>query len=217
MKKKLLSVLSFIVVLVLAGTVGTFIGKGIYQLRYFSSLPEYEIPADVKKASYCPLCEKVPTNGPLMVDTNGGRVGEIQIFDTERENRLKISEKRDYGCMRMGGSGYCTVYAFPDNCYADVSIQRDNLSKYSKDAAELYYCEKCVENFDLLDPDCNYVVVDGYDRENLQYFNLRDIEKVGLTIRHYTFEFKEKNEYRFAFRVVSNYFDGGRELDYLNE
>ena len=62
MKKKLLSILRFIVVLVLAGTVGTFIGKGIYQLRYFSSLPEYEIPADVKKASYCPLCEKVPTN-----------------------------------------------------------------------------------------------------------------------------------------------------------
>ena len=217
MKKKLLSVLCFVVVLVLAGTVGTFIGKGIYQLRYFSSLPEYAPPTAVKSNQYCPLCEKVPTNGPLMVDTNSGRVGEIQIFDTELQNRLKISEKRDYGCMRMGGSGYCTVYTFPDNCYADVSIQRDNLSKYSKDAAELYYCEKCVENFDLLDPDCNYVVVDGYDRENLQYFNLRDIEKVGLTIRHYTFEFKEKNEYRFAFRVVSNYFDGGRELDYLNE
>ena len=217
MKKKLLSILRFIVVLVLAGTVGTFIGKGIYQLRYFSSLPEYEIPADVKKASYCPLCEKVPTNGPLVVNTNTGTVAEIQIFDTELHDRLTISDKRDYGIMRMGGSGYCTVYAFPDNCFADVSISRKYLYKYNRDAAELYFCEKCVENFDLLEPECNYIVVDGYDRENLQYFNLRDIEKTALTIRHYVFEFEEKNEYRYDFKVTSSYFDGGRELDYLND
>ena len=217
MKRKLLSVLSFIVALALAGTLGTFIGKGIYQLRYFSSLPEHAPNTSVKTNQLCPLCEKVPTNGLLMVDTNNGKVSEIRIFDTEHENKLKISEKRDYGIMRMSGSGYCTVYAFPDNCYADVSIQRASLSKYSKDAAELYYCKKCVENFDLLSPECNYVVVDGYDKENMQYFNLKDIEKAALTIRHYSFEFKEKNEYRFAFRVVSSYFNGGRELDYLNE
>ena len=119
--------------------------------------------------------------------------------------------------MRMGGSGYCVVYAFPDNCYADVSIPREYLYKYSRSAAEYFFCAECVTNFDLVEPECNYVVVDGYDNDNLQYFCLRDIEKTALTIRHYSFTFDEKNEYRFDFKVASNYFDGGRELDYLHE
>lgn len=217
MKKKISNFLLVVVMLIVAAIAGNALGKVIYQARYFSSLPEYEIPTEIKTAYYCPLCERVPTNGPLVVNTNMGTVAEIQIFDTELRDRLTISEKRDYGIMRMGGSGYCVVYAFPDNCYADVSIPREYLYKYSRGAAEQFFCAECVANFDLVEPECNYVVVDGYDSDNLQYFCLRDIEQTALTIRHYSFTFDEKNEYRFDFKVVSNYFDGGRELDYLRE
>jgi len=217
MKKKVFNFLIVVVVLIGAAVAGNAIGKVIYQARYFSSLPEYEIPADIKTAHYCPLCERVPSNGPLIVNTNLGLVGELQIFDTELRDRLTISEKRDYGIMRSGGAGGAHYYAFPDNCYADVSIQRQYLFKYSRKAAEHFFCAECVANFDLVEPECNYVVVDGYDRDNLKYFCLRDIEKTALTIRHYSFAFDEKNEYRFDFKVVSNYFEGGRELDYLNE
>ena len=216
MKKKILKFFLVVVVLVGAAVVGNAIGEAIYQARYFSTLPEYEIPADIKSMPYCPLCEKVPTNGPLMVNTNLGLVGEIQIFDTELRDRLTISEKRDYGIMRSGGAGGAHVYAFPDNCYADVSIQKQYLYKYSKTAAEQFFCDECVANFELVNPASNFIVVDGYDKENLKYFCLQDIEKEDLSIRHYSFEFEEKNEYGFDFKVVSNYFDVGRELDYLN-
>ena len=62
MKKKILKFFLVVMVLVGAAVVGNAIGKGIYQARYFSSLPNYEIPTDIKTASFCPLCEKVPTN-----------------------------------------------------------------------------------------------------------------------------------------------------------
>jgi len=215
MKKKIFNFLIVVVVLIGAAVAGNAIGKVIYQMRYFSSLPEYEIPTDTKTASYCPLCEKVPTNGPLIVNTNLGLVGEIQIFDTELRDRLTISEKRDYGIMRSGGAGGAHYYAFPDNCYADVSIPRQYLYQYSKDAAEHFFCAECIANFELVNSVSNFVLVDGYDKENMQFFCLQDIEETDLDIRHYSFEFDEKNEYRFDFRVVSNYFDGGRELDYL--
>lgn len=217
MKKKILNFFLVVIVLIGAGAVGTVIGRVIYQERYFAALPEYEIPTDTKSMPYCPLCEKVPTNGPLMVNTNTGAVGEIQIFDTELRDRLTVSEKRDYGVMCSGGAGGVHVYAFPDNCFADVSIQRQYLYKYSRTAAEQFFCDECLANFELVHPASNFIVVDGYDKENLQFFCLQDIEKTDLRIRHYSFEFDEKNEHRFDFKVVSNYFDGGRELDYLNE
>jgi len=210
-KKKILNFLIVVVVLIGAAVAGNAIGKVIYQVRYFSSLPEYEIPPDIKSAQYCPLCEKVPPNGPLIVNTTLGLVGEIQIFDTELKDRLTISEKRDYGVMRSGGAGGAHYYAFPDNCYADVSIQRQYLYKYSRNAAEHFFCAECVANFDLVSPASNFVLVDGYDGDNLKYFCLRDIEKTALTFRHYSFAFDEKNEYRFDFKVVSNYFEGGRD------
>ena len=153
----------------------------------------------------------------MIVNTNLGLVGEIQIFDNELRDRLTISEKRDYCIMRSGGAGGAHVYAFPDLCYADVSIQKQYLYKYNHGAAELYFCEKCVENFDLVEPKSNFIVVNGYDKENLKFYCLRDIEKTELVIRHYSFAFDEKNEYRFDFRVTSSYFDGGKELDYLND
>ena len=217
MKKKICIFFLVVVVLIGAAVTGGAIGKVIYQTRYFSSLPEYEIPADRKTVSYCPLCERVPSNGPLMVNTNLGLVGEIQIFDTELRDRLTISEKRDYGIMRSGGTGGAHYYAFPDNCYAEVSIPRQYLYQYSKDAAEHFFCDECIAKFELVNPVSNFVLVDGYDKENMQFFCLQDVEETDLSIRHYSFKFDEKNEYRFDFRVVSTYFDGGRELDYLNE
>ena len=217
MKKKILNFLIVVVVLIGAAVVGNTIGKVIYQVRYFSSLPEYEIPSDIKSAQYCPLCEKVPSNGPLIVNTTLGLVGEIQIFDTELKDRLTISEKRDYGVMRSGGAGGAHYYAFPDNCYADVSIQRQYLYKYSRNVAAHFFCAECVANFDLVSPASNFVLVDGYDADNLQFYCLQDVEQKDISIRHYSFEFEEKNEHCYDFKVVSNYFEGGRELDYLHE
>ena len=63
MKKKFFKWFLFAVVLIGAAVVGSAVGEVIYQARYFSSLPVYEIPADIKTAHYCPLCERVPTNG----------------------------------------------------------------------------------------------------------------------------------------------------------
>jgi hypothetical protein len=95
--------------------------------------------------------------------------------------------------------------------------KRQYLYKYSRNVAEHFFCAECVANFDLVSPASNFVLVDGYDADNLQFYCLQDIAQKDISIRHYSFEFEEKNEHCYEFKVVSNYFEGGRELDYLYE
>lgn len=215
MKKFLLS---FLAVAVVIGTavVGNRKDKATDQTQWLSSLPEFEPPAEIDTMAYCPLCESVPANGPLLVNTNVGAVVEIQIFDTELRDRLTILEKRNYGFIRVCGAGGAYVHAFPDDCYADVSIQRQYLFKYAKEMAEHFFCTECIAKIEEVNPTSNFILVDGYNKNNLQFYCLQDIEKADLRIRHYSFVLDEISENRFAFKVLSNYFEGGRAMDYLN-
>lgn len=160
----------------------------------------------------CPIHNRVETNPPILLNTTEGTTVEMKIFDSYSDT---ISDKKDYGYMNMGSSEGVFLMAFPDESYADISINKD-LQDFSKRKAKKHLCSKCLEAIDKINPTTNYVVVDCYDRNNLKYYNLKDIEEQEIQIRHYTLQFdKDMKEYKF--KIESNYFEGGKTLDYEKE
>ena len=109
----------------------------------------------------CPLHERVPSNFPIIVNTNEGSASELRLYNTFSEYPLQIVEKSEYGVMWMvAGKGWSGA-AFPDNNYLHFSIQKDSMCDYSNRAARKFFCDECVNAFKELDPSCNFVVEIG--------------------------------------------------------
>lgn len=202
-----------------------WIGHQIYLARYFSTLPAYELTSEEERRTPCQLHQMA--NGPLLVNTANGSAQEVQIFppliirnyvNDPFENGATIQftngiEERDvYGYMRSGGGTGWHFSAFPDQRYADVSIYKRALFAFSKEAAELHFCDECMAAIRELSPRSNFIIVDSYDNADMQFYDLKAVER-GIDIRHYHLKMNEKNENVFRFTVSSSYFDGGKELD----
>lgn len=211
--KKAFVVLGWAALLLTSFVLSTVLGELRFQRRYFSDLPEYALPASFTPKERCPLCEKLPANGPLMVNANLGLVNEVQIFETQRQDRLTISQEQNSGILRRGGNHACIIFASPDDRCARVFVKRDSLYRYSPDAAARFFCEGCLARFETVSPASNYLIVDGYVRENPNCHDLRQVESGRLAIRHYTFSLLRKGRDSFDFQVFSSYFDGGSHLD----
>ena len=194
--------------------VGSTIGESIFKARYFKSLDDFEFLV-VEENPVCPLCERAPTNPPLLVNANEGSVSELRIYDTYPTYPLQIRAKEEYGVFwTLGGKGW-SGGAFPDNDYAHFSIQRKRMFNYNASAARYFFCNDCMGALNDLDPSCNFVIVDAYEKDNLKFYDIADIEDVA--IRHYSFVIEEKGYDLFSVELHSSYREGGDELDYLNK
>lgn len=160
----------------------------------------------------CPIHSRFETNPPILLNTNNGEIVEMKIFESYNS---KISDKKDYGHLSIGASENVFLMSYPDNSYADISIN-EGIEKYSKYKAKKHLCDKCLSAIKEVNPDTNYIVVDCYDNKNIKYYDLKDIEKEDIKIRHYTLHYQNTdNDYKF--KVESNYFEGGKTLDYEKE
>lgn len=144
--RKCLFATGVIFAMILACSVGTAIGKGIYKSRYFAALPAYESIATTQRADRCPLCNHYETNPPCLIDLNTGKVAEIRLYDAHETIPNQISEKTDYG-RAVGGiaANVASYFSFPDNHYSSISIQKDNLYTYSDEAARQFFCDSCMD------------------------------------------------------------------------
>lgn len=209
--KKILFVFILIALFVLSGFVGAVTGKVIFQLRYFSNLPVYELPADAQKKETCALCPHIETNPPVLVDLNTGEVVELKLYDRSIRAENQISPKRHYGTMHMGGWSGGSYAAFPDNACAHISIRKKSLFQYSPEAARLYFCENCLAEIEAQNPTSNYIFADCYNEDCLRFYHLKGIEKVS--IRHYSVEINQMDRYLYCLTMNSSYFCGGKALD----
>ena len=207
--KLILGLVLIAVLLWLAHTIGT----ELFKVRYFNNLDDFQFIV-VEEDPVCPLHERVPSNFPILVNTNEGSASELRLYDTYPMYPLQIREKAEYGVTWMlSGKGWSGA-AFPDNSYAHFSIRRDRMFNYSPEAARLFFCDDCLKAFNDLDPSCNFIIVDGYEKDNLQYYDIANIE--DLQIRHYSFAVKDKGYDLFSLEMHSSYYDGGKELDFLD-
>lgn len=214
MGKKIGKACLFIVILVAAVLIGSSIGTQFFKARYFKSLDDFEFIV-VKENPVCPLHERAPSNFPIIVNTNEGSAAELRLYDTYHTYPLQIREDAEYGVMWMlGGKGWNGA-AYPDNNYAHFSIQRDRMFKYNAEAARLFFCDECLKALRSLDPSCNFVVVDAYEMDNLKFYDIADVE--NTQIRHYSFIIEDKGYDLLTMEMHSSYFEGGKELDYLNK
>ena len=99
----------------------------------------------------CPLHESVPSNFPIVVNTNEGSASELRLYNTFSEYPLQIVENSEYGVMWMvAGKGWSGA-AFPDNNYLHFSIQQDSIDDYSNRATRKFFCDECVKAFKELE------------------------------------------------------------------
>lgn len=213
--KKIGIILLCLCILILALIGSSFIGQKIFELRYFKSLPDFSI-SSYEKAPYCAICTTVQMNAPLLVNINTGSAEPMSIYPTHFHYANQIREEDTYGIFFMiGGDGW-NGGSDPDFNYSDISIQRKAMYKPNLDAAALYFCEDCLQAIQSVEPTSNFVIVDAYDKDNLSFYNLQEIEsREGVEIRHYTFAFENKDKYLYSFKIQSSYYDGGKQLDYL--
>ena len=191
------------------------VGQQIFKARYFKNLDDVHLGVIEEHSEGCPLHEKAPSNFPLLVNINEGSVAELRLYDTYVEYPIQIRENTTYGVgWNVGGTGWSGL-AIPDTNIIHFSIHRNKMYKYSFEAARLFFCDDCIKAFRELDPSCNFIIVDGYEKDNLKYYDIANIE--DLQIRHYSFLVKEKGYDLFSLEMHSSYFDGGKELDFLNK
>ena len=191
---------------------GQTIGESIFKARYFKSLDDFEFLV-VEEDPVCPLHERVPSNFPILVNTNEGSATELRMYETYVTYPLQIRENAEYGVVwLMAGKGWSGI-AMPDNDRVSFSIQRDRMFNYSPEAARLFFCDDCIATFRELDPSCNFIIVDGYEEDNLKCYDIANNE--DLQIRHYSFVVKDKGYDLLSMEMNSSYFNGGKELDFL--
>lgn len=214
LKQRILIAIGVVLSAVALYLIGTAIGSAIYQLRYFSNLPIYTGDAP-EPTGTCIICDYVETNHPCVVNLITGKMGEIVLYDTRLLDRTQINaSKTEYGVMRSGAAASAHFYSFPDEHWADISIQREYLFKYSEDIAERYLCETCMEKVRELSPETNFIFVDLYDRDNIAMYRLEDADN-GISIRHYNIIMERKSQYSVKMKMTSTFFTGnGSELDY---
>lgn len=214
MAKKIGKITLYLIGFVVLMWLSSMIGQEIFKARYFKSLDDFEFIV-VEENPYCPLCERTPSNFPILVNTNEGSVSELRIYDTYPTYPLQIREKEEYGVMwLLSGKGWSGA-AYPDNDYAHFSIQRKRMFNYSPKAARLFFCNDCMGALNELDPSSNFIVVDGYEKDNLKFYDIADIE--NTQIRHYSFIIEDKGYDLLSIEMTSSYHNGGKELDFLNQ
>lgn len=213
--KKIGIVLLCIGILTLTVIAGTFIGQKIYQIRYFKSLPNYSLTSYDKDPD-CAICSAFQNNAPLLVNIHTGSARPMNIYPNHFHYTNQIREEESYGIFFMiAGDGW-NGGSDPDYNYSSISIQRKAMYKPNLDAAALYFCEDCLQEIQNINPTSNFIIVDAYDKDNLSFYDLQDIEsKEGVEIRHYTFALENKDTYLYSFKIQSSYYDGGKQLDYL--
>ena len=208
-----LKVVGYIMILIAAVLIGSFIGDKIYHARYLKNLPDFAFVREDGEVQYCPIHTQARVNGPVIVNTAEGSASEVRLFSYSPTNPYKIKEEEHYGYMTMAGGKGWSGFCFPDNRYADINISRKSLYNYSHDAASYYFCSDCLTAIEEINPSTNFIIVDCYDNEDIKYYDLKEVEE-GLTIRHYTFEVEDMDEYNYQIKMTSSYYEGGKELDY---
>lgn len=213
-KQRILIAIGIVLSAAVLYLIGTAIGSVIYQLRYFSNLSIYAGDAPEPTDS-CIICDYVETNHPCVVNLITGKMGEIVLYDTRLLDRTQINaSKTEYGVMRSGAAASAHFFSFPDEHWADISIQREYLFKYSAEVAERYLCEDCIEKVRELSPKTNFIFVDLYDKDNIAMYRLEDADD-GISIRHYSITMDQKTPYSVKMKMISTFFtENGSELDY---
>lgn len=194
----------YILITIAIGFAGYDIGTLIFD--YMAS--------DINKQENCLIHNRIETNPPILLNANEGITTELKIFDSHYDNESKVSDKSHYGCLNVLTTEDAFLMAYPDDSYADISINKD-FKEYSNWKAKKHLCKDCLAAIKEINPATNYIVVDYYDKQNIKYYDLGSIEEKELKIRHYTIEYQEGQDYKF--KIISNYFEGGKTLDYEKE
>lgn len=214
LKQKILIAIGIILSVVALYFIGTAIGSVVYQLRYFSNLPAYtgDIP---EPTDSCIICDYVETNHPYIVNLITGKAGEIILYDTYLLDRAQINaSKTEYGVMRSGTAASAHFFSFLDEHWANISIQRKYLFKYSAKITKRYLYEGCIKKVQELSPKTNFIFVDLYDKDNIGMYKLEDADD-GISIRHYNIIMERKTPYSVTMKMTSTFFtENGSELDY---
>lgn len=201
-----------IAVLIFVVAAVTLIGPIVSNALFFDTLPKQKAPNPASELKYCRLCTHIETNPPVAVNLNNGYAGELRLFQPHDRICNAITEEDNYGYMQMsGGEVHC--WAFPDDRYADVTVQKNNVFEYSPECAKQFFCDDCLKSIEQLNPSCNYIFVDAYDKENLALYNLQDVRK-GIDIRHYHMEVDDEDNSTISIKMTSTYYEGGKALDY---
>lgn len=212
--KKVVKIILFVLILIVAGWVGSAIGEQIFKARYFKSLNDFEF-IEVQENPVCPIHEYAPSNAPILVNLNEGSIGYLKLYNIYPTYPLQIKEEDEYGVMWvLGGKGWSGA-AFPDSNYVHFSIQRNRMFNYSSNAAKLFFCDDCMKAFRELEPSCNFIIVDAYEKNNIKYYDIADIEETN--IRHYSFTIIDKGYDLLSIDMASSFYDGGNTLDFLNK
>lgn len=201
---KIKNIALFVLILLAVGFAGYDIGTLVF---------DYMV-SDNDKQEDCLIHNRIETNPPILLNANEGITLEMKIFDYHNDNESKVSDKTEYGCLNIASTEDAFLMAYPDDSYADVSINKE-IEKYSNWKAKKHLCKECIAAIKKINPTTNYIVVDYYDQQNIKYYDLGSIEEKELKIRHYTLEYEEGQDYKF--KVISNYFEGGKNLDYEKE
>ena len=167
--------------------------------------------SDNDKQETCLIHNRIETNPPILLNANEGIALEMKIFDFHNDNESKVSDKTEYGYLNIASTEDAFMMVYPDDSYADISINKE-MEEYSKRKAKKHLCKDCLAAIKEINPTTNYIVVDYYDKQNVKYYDLGSIKKQEIKIRHYTLEYEEGQDYKF--KVISNYFEGGKNLDY---
>lgn len=201
MKGKIVNL--FLILLIASAVASAAIGNILYQVSYFTSLPEYEIPADIEKAGYCPLCLQIETNPPCLINLNAGTVSEIRLYEPHRTVDNELSEKSYNGVIMSGGAGAgAHYYSFPDEHYTDLSVQKEKIYEYSQTAAEYFFCVDCMELINAVRPNSCFLLADCYDKDNIRLYKMESAED-GIDIRQYNITIEDKGEKYLRLKMIS--------------
>lgn len=209
LKKMLLYVSVVLVIIVAVVSIMPTISNALF----FKTLSKQSAPSEIiSEPEYCRLCTHVPTNPPVAVNLNNGFTRDMRLFQPHDRICNAITEENHYGFMSMSG-GEIQCWSFPDDRYADITIQKDKVYEYSPECAKQFFCDRCLDAIEQLNPTCNYVFVDAYDQNNLVLYNLEDV-KDGIDIRHYHLIFEDTSNNSISIKMTSTYYEGGKALDY---
>lgn len=179
------------------------VGICIIVVLLFSLIP--------KEVENCPLHRQ--TNPPVLINTSTGSAYEIRLFQTLTTDSRVIVEVENYGYMQMGMGDGWHIASFPDNHYTDINMETNRIENFSLRKAKKYFCSDCIAAIKSLNPTTNFVFADCLT-ETLTFYDLKEVEKEeGLNIRHYILKLNLHDEYSYNIKMVSSYFDGGKELD----
>lgn len=126
---------------------------------------------------FCALCHAAPVHAPSLLNIETGNLTELRIYEPHpvKAGELAAAQRGGYMGISMSGGLHMTIMPDSQQTTTTIPVQRPSLNKSN-------FCFECR---DLLKSSAgNYVLVDLYNEEDIQVFDIREGE--CCAVRCYT-------------------------------